>query len=633
MTLKPRLFLGSSSEAKENIALPIIQRLAEIFDIHPWWDIFPTGKFTLEVLLEQVKKTDLAILIFDADDETTSRGKTSPSTRDNVILEYGLFVAELGRSNVEIIADNSVKLPSDIYGLGVFYLQEDEAGKQADLSLACKKIQKKHNDLRRRGSVNDGGAGFSKTLTNQFERLEKSIHEINEGRLPQDFVLFESRNSCLELYNEGLTIVESRFCSTTFVDSDFWIHGQTGSQRIIAENARMLKRLKDNHENGKARRLFLLDRPLGKKVEFEREKRIHLRRQGRDQEYKNANMNFRNLKRNVADLSAIEGMEIGVVYDGKGVHNAIVENNNFSPLVDEIAIYDDQRIDIYSSGKNGQIVSASCYSQATCADMKLLVGQFQKYFDDLWKISTPIGEFLDEMDRALDMAEARIDFDSNFLWKYERDLNDEDRILKEEEISAVREFLKTEGVFGKVRRFMDIGTCTARYPRLLRDAVVDEGDIVGIDDDKDCIEMSRFLVKTEADEDSRIKFVRQSFLDPRLQEISGEFDLITCMLGTLSHFGLNRMSDFDDYLQRALSRACQYLHKDGIAFFGTWSKEAKEDMRFLDIYHNRDKEKLQNWTADPHEYEERLRKAGFELILKKHVNERLDLWCCRRPKS
>src|SRR5262249_29009808 len=63
------------------------------------WDIelFRPGRFLLEELTEAVKKFDLAIFVLGQDDVTESRGSATPSLRDNVIFEAGLFTAVLGR--------------------------------------------------------------------------------------------------------------------------------------------------------------------------------------------------------------------------------------------------------------------------------------------------------------------------------------------------------------------------------------------------------------------------------------------------------------------------------------------------------------------------------------------------------
>ena len=93
---RPVVFIGSSSEA-----LPIVNRLVGFlgsdFDVRPWDQSFTPGEYTLTTLLQQVERTDAAIFIFAKDDEVTIRGELGHSARGNVLLEYGLFVARLGR--------------------------------------------------------------------------------------------------------------------------------------------------------------------------------------------------------------------------------------------------------------------------------------------------------------------------------------------------------------------------------------------------------------------------------------------------------------------------------------------------------------------------------------------------------
>ncbi|MGH3851263.1 MAG: TIR domain-containing protein, partial [Pseudonocardiaceae bacterium] len=113
---KPAVFIGSSSEA-----LPLVNRLVGFlgsdFDVHPWNQSFPPGEYTLTTLLQQVERTDIAIFIFAKDDAVAIRGNPGYAARGNVILEYGLFVARLGRERVLILEEEGVNLPSDVFGI------------------------------------------------------------------------------------------------------------------------------------------------------------------------------------------------------------------------------------------------------------------------------------------------------------------------------------------------------------------------------------------------------------------------------------------------------------------------------------------------------------------------------------
>lgn len=78
----------------------------------------PGSSRTVIELIEQHDGVDYAVCLLTRDDV----GGKSPETlksraRQNVILEVGYFFAKLGRSNVSVIAENDLELPSDIVGL------------------------------------------------------------------------------------------------------------------------------------------------------------------------------------------------------------------------------------------------------------------------------------------------------------------------------------------------------------------------------------------------------------------------------------------------------------------------------------------------------------------------------------
>ena len=145
------LFIGSSSEAKERKILPfLITRLHGVFfNVIPWYRAFDQGVFTLEAILNWLNKVDLAILVFTKDDERESRARKDHVSRDNVILEYGLFLSRLGRERVCILQEEGVSLPTDLSGLTVLRFKSNSNGydlditTEAELDLRISDIEKK----------------------------------------------------------------------------------------------------------------------------------------------------------------------------------------------------------------------------------------------------------------------------------------------------------------------------------------------------------------------------------------------------------------------------------------------------------------------------------------------------------
>jgi hypothetical protein len=124
------VFVASSTEAK-GIAEKVAQAL-ERKDQRAlrWWDVFRVGDVTLDRLRSLSDTTDGAVLVWDADDKTWQRGQELESTRDNCILEYGLFVSKLGRQRTAVFVRDTVKLPSDIAGITVVAYNDENLDKK-----------------------------------------------------------------------------------------------------------------------------------------------------------------------------------------------------------------------------------------------------------------------------------------------------------------------------------------------------------------------------------------------------------------------------------------------------------------------------------------------------------------------
>lgn len=123
--VKKKIFIGSSQESRE-IAKTIAQTLAEHGSVAlRWWNEFPAGSITIDRLIEISQNVDGAVFIFSSDDKIWYRGDEFKSPRDNVILEYGLFLNKLGRSRVIILKDAESKLPSDVSSITYLKLIDD----------------------------------------------------------------------------------------------------------------------------------------------------------------------------------------------------------------------------------------------------------------------------------------------------------------------------------------------------------------------------------------------------------------------------------------------------------------------------------------------------------------------------
>lgn len=90
-----------------------------------------SGATVIEKFLREAKECKYAVVLFSADDIgklNSETAKTRNRTRQNVILELGYFLAQVGRNNIIILheANKDIEKPSDFEG--IVYEPFDEFG-------------------------------------------------------------------------------------------------------------------------------------------------------------------------------------------------------------------------------------------------------------------------------------------------------------------------------------------------------------------------------------------------------------------------------------------------------------------------------------------------------------------------
>lgn len=130
---RPKIFVGSSSEAGkiDRQVRSTIEKLGG--QPVPWRDISKPGDNILDVLVNLASSVDGALLIATPDDPKVCRSVDCMSPRDNIILEYGIFMSQLGRHrtgivHVEFPNQSSASLPSDLQGLTTIEYFPDKPG-------------------------------------------------------------------------------------------------------------------------------------------------------------------------------------------------------------------------------------------------------------------------------------------------------------------------------------------------------------------------------------------------------------------------------------------------------------------------------------------------------------------------
>lgn len=196
MKFKPRIFIGSSSEGLK-IAEYVKEQLGNEFDCYLWTDnIFKYNDSAFDTLLNEASFFDFGILIATPDDFTTSREKTFETARDNIIFEFGLFIARLGKSRAFILQEKSTKLPSDLLGITVPRFEIDgEVYQSTSLNEEIKRIRSTINEKIELGEL--GLLPSTPLAIGYFENFVKNVcHSLQasskmevEGQAFTDFEL------------------------------------------------------------------------------------------------------------------------------------------------------------------------------------------------------------------------------------------------------------------------------------------------------------------------------------------------------------------------------------------------------------------------------------------------------------
>jgi hypothetical protein len=137
MTPRPSVFIGSSSEGLA-IAKAIQANLDSVAETTLWSQgVFGLSEGTLESLVARSREFDFALLI-------ESRTRRTPSPRDNVLLELGLFIGVLGQQRTFLVFDRTagLKLPSDLAGVTAATFQPHRVENWlAAVGPACTRIE------------------------------------------------------------------------------------------------------------------------------------------------------------------------------------------------------------------------------------------------------------------------------------------------------------------------------------------------------------------------------------------------------------------------------------------------------------------------------------------------------------
>lgn len=140
---KPRIFIGSSSEALETAKL--LQTTLSEWSFPEIWTqgMFNNTNTNIENLVNELPNFDYCILLVTADDISEIREKEYYVPRDNVIFELGLSIGCLGRDNTFMVqpCNLKIKLPSDLLGTNPITYDYTAPNLVAELGVVSTKIK------------------------------------------------------------------------------------------------------------------------------------------------------------------------------------------------------------------------------------------------------------------------------------------------------------------------------------------------------------------------------------------------------------------------------------------------------------------------------------------------------------
>jgi hypothetical protein len=191
LMVKPSVFIGSSSEALD-FPRAVQFQLKDNAELTIWNELpFKPGQFTLETIMNALDRFDFAVFVFSPDDMVLSRGVATPTARDNVVFELGLFMGRLGRSRAFVLqqANANIKMLSDLSGLTTVTYEwpNRENNPISAVGPACTMIRRAIKDL----GVFDGNSKQLRQVKEEIKEQENKLSTQQEQIGLQSEILFQ----------------------------------------------------------------------------------------------------------------------------------------------------------------------------------------------------------------------------------------------------------------------------------------------------------------------------------------------------------------------------------------------------------------------------------------------------------
>jgi hypothetical protein len=590
-------------------------------DFLPWNVAFKSGEMTAEALIGLSATVGAAIVVMAGDDDVKSRGDEKSAPRDNLVFEAGLLLSNLGFDQVFILREEGSKIPTDMYGVNLPSFDRPSGGgspSEVAIQNLGNQICEFVTDVM--GDGEDGSdSSVNRAIGRSLDKTEREVVEVRNaihGRTrPKNPI---EMPDAAKAYVDGVNEVRGTFLTTTYLDSAFWTMRQVP---VIEANEKLVERLKE--ANGTARRLILLSQPVKDELRAQLARRRGLRSQ-EPKLVEQLDKEFNAFTK--ANMKLVEsGFDVRVVHDNEDLWRDLPDEMPFSAGDTELAVFDEDRIDIYSGFVKLGLPAARVFGETTHGGFKAIYGKTVSYMDELWERGQDFATFSQELEEIVFDSQFEIDYELNWLLKYDGDADAGDAALKRAEMQFVRGALEARSEGGKsgLTRHLDLGTCTGRYLADLRPFIDASGVSVGIDLDRDCLEHCE---RKHAELlDGRTFRIDSGDLRKRDSLPRESFELVTCMMGTLCHLRreANGGSPYKDPWQAGLDNIADHLSMSGDAFVAIWNaeKEAGDGGSLLSIYPKRSTEILLRQSPSEEEFNARLRQANLRSIASSPIGD------------
>lgn len=628
-----KVFIISSYKIKDKGHIEVISQTLkkEGYEPHPWYTELRTGAIVLDEVKKAIQDNDFVIVYFSRDRQYVDDGehKFKFGAAPNVILEYGMSLIAMDLSRIRIIEDGSdLEIPSDVHGI----LRNNILGSDAEkLTEQIKTIAREWRSIPSKKDL----YGVTEPIIKYRSELNRILSQITNYNSSPIKDLKVDDSLLVSLYTHALDKVISRFWTTTYIKSGFW---KTGHGKVLLANEKMVDRFAKNFnaelsiadDTPPLRRIYLIPKPINEFLKDVGREIDGLNAQDKREGDLEWHVNLKSAYRRFEKISFCEMryLYVGSTFDNYYSGDLLKKDDT------EIAIYDDFRVDYFGGAKDGHISSLRMYTPALKEQFEEKLHFLESYHQELWDKAKPINVLLDKLQKKVNYHFKKIDYSVPKLIRFDRNFDAADKRVKRLEYNTTIDFLEYNNLFLIIKDYLDIGTCTCRYPLKLntefKNRNLKKPSILGIDVDPDCIQFSKLNIEAAKDADN-IEVKEIDFLDESsdLNRSNKKYQLITCMLGTVSHFGWDKNLKHEDDLQNALRNIDRLLDKNGVAIISNWLLSGSKQM--LSIYEPDEVEQLKSFTEPSFVLEDRLKKV-FNYVEKKEVGNFLHLFFCSKKR-